>query len=144
MRFWSLRPSLGQAAFQEWFASMLIRKHHSMLCSLNSRFPSILMWCWMGLLFLRVYRMGWAFQPFLECNFCNNSRTPETAAKPFLIWGISVYLANVESCEFVATRPRMKWFCSGIQLAWFQSGTFRLSVSILHCECTGRLPGCSG
>ena len=123
-RFWSVRPLLGPAAFQEWVALMLIRKHHSVLCSPSQKFLSIQKWCWLGLLLLRVYRMGWAFQSFLECNFCNNSRSPDIAAKLFLIWGISVYLKSFASCEFVAIHPRMKWFLQEIQLAWLQSGTF--------------------
>ena len=46
LRFWNLRPYLGQADSHEWVVSMLVRKHHSMLCLLNQRFLSILRWYW--------------------------------------------------------------------------------------------------
>ena len=89
-RFWSLHPSLGQAVSQEWAVLMLVRRHHSVLCWLNQRFLLILMWCWLVLLFSRVFRMDWAFRPFWECSFCSCLQNPDTVAKPFWIWGISV------------------------------------------------------
>ena len=125
-RFWSLHLSLRLTVPHDWVVPMPVRKHHSVLCLLNQRFPSILIWCWLGLLFLRVYWMGWAFQPSWECNFCNNSRTPDIAAKPFSIWGISIYLGSFGFCEFMVILPRMKWFGIEIQLSWLQNGTFQL------------------
>ena len=144
LRFWSLHLSLGLVVSPEWVVPMRVGTHRWVPCLLNRRFLSILMWHWLGLLISRVCRMGWVFHSFWECNFCNNLRSPDTAAKPFSIWGISVYSRNFESCEFAAKLPRMKCFFQGIQPTWHQSGTFQLLISILHCECTGRLPECSG
>ena len=59
--------------------------------------------------------MGLAFQPFWEYNFCNNSQNLGSAAKLFLIWGISIYSKSFEFYEIVVILPRMKWFCLGIQ-----------------------------
>ena len=142
--FWNLHPSLGWPASQERVVSMLVRKHHSAFCLLQQRYLSILTWCWLRLLLLRVCRMDWAFQPSWECNFCNNLRNPGSAAKNFLIWWIPICLKNFESWEFVVIIPWMNWFCLGIQLGWLRRSTFQLSVSIMLGECTGRLPDCSG
>ena len=82
-RFWSLHPSLGLTDSQKCVVSMLVRKHHSALCFLSRCFLSNLRWCALGLLLLRVCRIGWAFQLSLEYNFRKNSRTSDSAAKPF-------------------------------------------------------------
>ena len=63
----------------------------------------------MGFLLFTVYRMGSVFQPSWECNFCNTSRTSDIPVKPFWIWGISIYLRNFESSEFVVILTQMKW-----------------------------------
>ena len=143
LRFWSLRPSLGQAVFQGWVVSMLVRKHHSVFCVLNQKLLSILRWCWLGLLLLRINRKSWAFQTTLECIFCNISRTSDIAAKLFSIWGNSIYFRHFEPCGIVVILHRMKWFYLGIQLVWLQSDTFQLSISILPGEYTWKLPECS-
>ena len=54
------------------------------------------MWCWLGLLLSEVCRMGWVFQSIWEYTFCSNLRSPGSAAKPFWIWRISVYLGSSE------------------------------------------------
>ena len=142
LRFWSLHQSSRLAVSQEWVVSMLVRKHHSVLCLLNRRFLSILMWCWLGLLLSKVCRLGLASQTLWEYKFCNNLRSPDSAAMPFWIWGISIYLGSFDFYEIVVTLPRMKWFYLGIHILWLQSGIFQLSVSILPVEYTWRLLEC--
>ena len=88
-RFWSLHPSLGPAVPHEWVASVRVGMHHSALCLLNQKFLSILTWCWLGLLFSRICRMGWLFQPSRESKFCNSLWAPDSAATLFSFWDFS-------------------------------------------------------
>ena len=143
-RFWSLHPSLRPAVFREWVVSMLVRRHHSVFCFLYQRFLSILRWCWLGLLLLKVCKIDCAFQPTWEFIICKNLRTPDFNGKAFSIWGRSVFVGNFESWQFVVILLQMKWFGLEIQIASLQNGTFQMSVSILLCECTGKLPKSSG
>ena len=81
--FWSLHLSLRRTIFQEWVASVLVHKHNWGLFLLDQRILSILTWCWLLLLLLRACRMDWDFWLFWECSFCNISRIPFGAVKPF-------------------------------------------------------------
>ena len=108
--FWTLHPALRPAVSQESVASVRAGTHHSALYLLNQRLLSTLMWYWFGLLISKPCRMCWDFQPFWENNFGNNLRTPESAAKPFWIGGMSICLGSFEFCEIVVLLARMKLF----------------------------------
>ena len=62
LRFWILHPSLGQAAFQEWVVSMLVRKRHSK-CIVDWIKGFFHFWCdvQLGILLSRDYRIDWVF-----------------------------------------------------------------------------------